>query len=327
MAKPRAPIFEVLGANLQISFYYRLEAIRQQYLHQALRRTVEKLDIHVLDGQLAQYVSPKHLSRVASHGLRGEVFFPVPCTIQANPFLLGYYRLLFGLSQKAFYGKGPFGRFKRLEERGDIPDALQAQIEALCASLVKTAQSLVDGIDELSLSVVHELQLLTVGPQLRGSENTRLGQEAMKRMFRLVSTVVGSYAREATERTIRIENDSGRTVLVEFFSDPDIRVTQKLESGVRPLVSMEVKGGTDVSNIHNRLGEAEKSHQKARKLGFFEFWTVIRCDVDHELAKRESPTTTHFFQLDRIAARGTPEHAQFRELLGSLIGIRPTEAT
>ena len=32
----------------------------------------------------------------------------------------------------------------------------------------------------------------------------------------------------------------------------------------RPLVAIEVKAGTDASNIHNRIGEAEKSHLKAR---------------------------------------------------------------
>ena len=40
-------------------------------------------------------------------------------------------------------------------------------------------------------------------------------------------------------------------------------------------IAIEIKGGTDVSNLHNRLGEAEKSHQNARLLGFTQFWTII----------------------------------------------------
>jgi hypothetical protein len=32
-------------------------------------------------------------------------------------------------------------------------------------------------------------------------------------------------------------------------------------------VAVEIKGGKDYSNIHNRIGEAEKSHQKAKKEG------------------------------------------------------------
>ena len=80
--------------------------------------------------------------------------------------------------------------------------------------------------------------------------------------------------------------------------------------------------GTDASNIHNRIGEAEKSHQKARSRGFREFWTIIRVDVDEVTARRESPTTSHFFHLDRISDRSTAEHQRFRDLLSSLVGIQ-----
>jgi len=41
------------------------------------------------------------------------------------------------------------------------------------------------------------------------------------------------------------------------------------------IVAIEVKGGTDVSNAHNRAGEAEKSHTKAKGKGFRDFWTII----------------------------------------------------
>jgi hypothetical protein len=39
---------------------------------------------------------------------------------------------------------------------------------------------------------------------------------------------------------------------------------------VRSLAAIEIKGGRDYSNIHNRIGEAEKSHQKAEKQGYVE---------------------------------------------------------
>jgi len=180
----------------------------------------------------------------------------------------------------------------------------------------------VDGIDEISTQTIHELQLLTLGPQLRGGANTRIGQDATQVIFDLIKSLVASYIKDTTERTIHVVNDSNRTVMIEFFSDPDVRITETLKSGVRPLVSIEIKGGRDVSNIHNRVGEAEKSHQKAKNRGFFEFWTIIRVDVDLETIKRESPSTTHFFHIDRIANRSTKEHAQFRDLLSSLVGIR-----
>jgi hypothetical protein len=319
MAKPKLPVLE---PNLQVSFYYRLQNLRKLYLDEALRAAVEALDLSELDDQLAAYVSADRLKRVASFGLRGELFFPVPCMISQNPFLLGYYRLLLGFSQKELYTKRGFGRFRRLEESGEIPDALKSEIPALCRSLISSAEMLVAGVDNLSLEIVHDLQLLTIGPQLRGSENTRLGQGASREVFDLLSSIVAGYAKEKTTRTILIQNDSGRPVLIEFLSDPDVRITEKLESLVRPLVSIEIKGGTDYSNIHNRLGEAEKSHQKAKNLGFFEFWTIIRVDLPQETARRESPTTSHFFHLDRITNPSGVEHRQFRSLLGSILGIQ-----
>ena len=255
--------FPIIQPNLQISFYFRLQIVRDLYLQDALKKTVNKLDIKKIDNELANYVSPDKLRHVAAFGLRGEVFFPVPCMLEENPFLLGYYRLLFGLSQKEFYNKGPFGRFKRLEDRGDFTKFQKPLISALCKSLVKTAEALVDGIDEISTQTIHELQLLTLGPQLRGGANTRIGQDATQEIFDLIKSLVASYIKDTTERTIHVVNDSKRTVMIEFFSDPDVRITEKLKSGVRPLVS-----------------------------------------------------------IDRIANRSTKEHAQFRDLLSSLVGMR-----
>jgi len=322
MSVTKSVSFPTIQPNLQISFYFRLQMVRDLYLQDALKKTIGKLEINIIDNELAKFVSNDRLKRIAAFGLRGEVFFPVPCILEKNPFLIGYYRLLFGLSQKEFYNKGPFGRFKRLEDRGDITKLQKPHISALCKSLVNTAQALVDGIDEISLQTIHELQLLTLGPQLRGGANTKIGQDATQEVFKLIKNLSADYIKETTERTIHVVNDSKRSVMIEFFSDPDIRITEKLKSGVRPLVSIEIKGGRDASNIHNRVGEAEKSHQKAKNRGFFEFWTIIRVDVDLETVKRESPTTTHFFHIDRITKRSTKEHALFRDLLSSIISIR-----
>ena len=316
--------FPVLDPHLQVAFYHRFLELEHLYLQDALKRTVAGIGLDSLNAELSHYVAAEHLSRVASFGLRGEVFFPVPLLIHAEPRLVGYYRLLFGFSQKEFYNKGPFGRLKQLEDGGKIPAPLELVIIPFCQSLIRTAEVLVTEIDDLSFSVVRDLQLLTLGPQLRGSRNTKLGQDATQEVFSLIKSIVEPFISEATDRTIRIENSSGRTVLIEFFSDPDVRIVEQLPSSVRPIVSIEIKGGEDRSNIHNRLGEAEKSHQKARNRGFFEFWTILRARVDLPLARRESPTTSHFFDLNSIKQTSTPEHVHFRELLGALVGIRLT---
>ncbi|MFO8006826.1 MAG: XcyI family restriction endonuclease [Candidatus Brocadiia bacterium] len=311
-----------LKPDLQIAFYYILQDMRELYLLEALRRAVQGTEIQKLDDQLARLVSETELTRVASYGIRGEVFFPVPCIIRADPYLLGYYRLLYGLSQKQFYNRGPYGRFKVLEESGEIPDRLSDDIRELCGSLVSTGQLLVRGLDDLSLSIAHDLQMLTIGPQLRGSQNAKIGQRSTRQVFDLIQDIVRPHIKEQTKRAIRIENSSGRPVLIQFSADPDIRITEKLRSDMRPLVSVEIKGGRDVSNVHNRLGEAEKSHQKAKNRGFFEFWTIMRAEVDEATARRESPTTTHFFSLDEILDTSSDAHDAFCQLLASILNIR-----
>jgi hypothetical protein len=47
------------------------------------------------------------------------VFFPCPLVLRANPKLLGYYRLLYGVSQKDFVQAGQ-GIFSSMEDAGVI---------------------------------------------------------------------------------------------------------------------------------------------------------------------------------------------------------------
>jgi hypothetical protein len=315
----------ILDPELQISFFHLLKAFRDLYFSKALGETVSRLDIVWLDKDLARYVGKNRLAKVASFGLRGEVVFPVPYLLQAKPSLLGYYRLLYGLSQKEFYHKGPFGRFKVMEEAGQLPERIVGLLPDLCRSLVGTADKLVKGIAALSPDIVDDLQLLTLGPQLRGSQNTKLGQSATKAVADLIEEIVSRYIKERTDRLIRIENEAGRSVLIEFFSDPDIRIMELLRIRKRPLVSIEIKGGADASNVYNRLGEAEKSHQTAKQKGFHQFWTIVRVNVDEAVARRKSPTTTHLFYLDKIVIAASDERHHFAEQLCAELGIRMPE--
>ena len=74
--------------------------------------------------------------------------------------------------------------------------------------------------------------------------------------------------------------------------------------------------------VHNRVGEAEKSHQKARKAGFVECWTIISVDrFDMAKLQRESPATDRFFRLSAIASQCGPEFADFGSRLRSLTGV------
>ena len=311
--------------DLQISFYHRLQEIRRTHLLDALLATVADLEITQIDQQLAELTSRSGLRKVAGWGLRGELVFAVPCVLEANPRLLGYYRLLLGFSQKQFYGdRYGFGPFKSMEESGQITSGNIPRLNDLCKALCASAEALVENVPHLSKETVHELTLLTLGPQLRGGALNILGSRANRKVFDLISSLLSNEAVAEGERSLEIRNAAGRLVRVEFAADPDICIREELPSGrFRNLVAIEIKGGRDYSNIHNRIGEAEKSHQKARKEGYVECWTMVGvAQLDMDLARRESPTTDRFYHIDRIVESSSEEAEDFRENLLSRIGIR-----
>lgn len=317
-------VFKIPEPDIQIEFYYRLEKMRETYLLDALLSAVSGLEIPRIDEELRELVSNSSLQRVAGWGLRGEIVFPVPYALQSQPTLLGYYRLLLGFSQKQFYGQRyGFAPFKAMEETGRLTANHLDAIRELCRALCGSSELLVVGIQELSRESVHELTLLTVGPQLRGGVLNTLGSRAARQVFELIDSLVTNAVVSSSRKSIKLQNAAGRVVRVEFASDPDITIKEELPSGrSRNLVAIEIKGGKDYSNIHNRIGEAEKSHQKARKEGFVECWTIVGIsDLNMELAGKESPTTDRFYHLERLANDSSEEFDDFRENLLSRVGI------
>jgi len=313
--------FQVLKPDLQVDFYYRLESIRRLVLSDSLSSTVRSLDLSVLDDELSKYVNGNSLSVLASYSLRGEKFFPIPEILQATPSLLGYYRLLYGFSQKAFYAQGPFGRFRKMEEENEVTSSADAHISSLCESLVETGEQLLSGLPNVTVQLIHELQLLTLGPMLRGSKNNQIGSSATQRVLNLVAKVAEGYVVDQGTSHITVRNSSGRIVMAMFASDPDITIRDMTSDPPRPLVSVEIKGGGDVSNIHNRIGEAEKSHLKAKSDGYFQFWTILGAPADLTTAGTESPTTDKFFFLSGLEDKNSDEWDKFRSDVAHEFGI------
>ena len=317
------PEFPILSPALQLGFYERLEQARRELLLPALLEQVGQLDIGQLDAQLLEFAGRERLSYIAKRGLRGELVFPVPYLLSSKPTLVGYYRLLLGFSQKEFY-RGPFSRFKRMEDNGLLTEATGALLAPLCESLIGSAWLLVNGLPDLSQNTLQSLTLLTLGPQFRGSRNVTLGIEAIKTVFALIKAIVSDRIREEGRSFLQVMSAAGRVYHIEFSPDPDIAIRQLLDDGsYRNRIAIEVKGGTDFSNVHNRLGEAEKSHQKARADGFTQFWTVINVEANIEPSvwRQETPTTNELFYLEQIADTKSNEYARFREYLVSELGI------
>jgi hypothetical protein len=310
-----------LSPNLQLGFFYKLRDFRSLYLKEALQESIKQIDLRILDLELYELVPSNSLIRLASFSLRGEVLFPVPVLLEINPRLLAYYRLLLGFSQKEFYAKGPYGRFKGMEEKGYLSSSAKDNLDILCLSLIKSAEALLHGLDSINLRQLEELQLLTVGPQFRGTKNNELGIAATQNVFEVIIDLVEPYIIERNAKELIVLNNSQRKVYIKFAADPDIAIFEEMPQSLRPLVSIEIKGGQDMSNIHNRIGEAEKSHQKAKAKKFFEFITILNVDIDYASLKHESPTTSHFYRLDKILNKDEREFEAFKELLFSMIGL------
>lgn len=323
-----APAINFPPPNMQITFARKLKELRGLCLQEALLGTVCGLDIIELDRQLAEYVPSVDMAKLASRGLRAELLFAVPIVLKANPRLLGYYRLLMGYSQKEFYSKGRgfcVGRFRNMEEKGILSESLEASLSELCRAFSSSASVLLSGIAPFGVSreMLDDLTLLTVGPQLRGGANNQRGHDGIEQVFNIMRKIVAHAIAGMNDTVIEVKSATGRPFLIEFASDPDIIIREEMAPGnYRNVVAIEVKSGTDASNIHNRIGEAEKSHLKARQRGFTECWTVINVErLDMAKAHGESLSTNRFYSLSALMRENGEEYDDFRRRVLSLTAV------
>ena len=320
-------IIQLPSPDLQIGFAVLLAQADSVFLQKALMTTVAGLPLAQIDAELHALVPGGALAKLAAAGLRGELVFPVPTVLRANPSLLGYYRLLCGFSQKEFYlAKHGVAAFKAMEESGSVTPKCAARIDELCAAFALVGAGLAEGIsaDRLGATLLDRLSLLTLGSQFRGSANVARGNAAIRVVFALIEELTLNAITAKTATRIEIKNAARRRVRVEFAADPDIAISEEISQGdFANKIAIEIKGGTDFSNIHNRVGEAEKRHQKARRLGFTEFWTIVNVEgFDEATAARESPTTNRFYSLADLRTRKGKAFLDFRSRLESLLGIR-----
>ena len=316
---------EPLSPSRQIAFHQLLVAARKTVLMDALSEVLGRIDPVEIKRQVTRYVPADVQQILAASGIRDEHVFPLPIVLEGNPTLVGYYRLLLGISQKRFYRTGTeMGPFKSMEERGII-NAKRRPLLDRFAEIMST--QLADLVRQISPRItardISELPLITLGAQFYGSNNNAIGKRATMDVFLSVAEVVKGFVVTQDARKITIRNASERMVVITQTTDPDIRIQEEFERGkLRNKVAVEIKGGTDSSNVHNRAGEAEKSHQKAKKDGFSHFWTIIsKAGVDQEKLEAESPTTTSWFDVAQVLAREGSDWEEFRSRFAGEAGI------
>ncbi len=244
--------------------------------------------------------------------------------MEKKPTLVGYYRLMLGISQKRFYRKGTdMGPFKSMETRGLFNPKKRPDLERFCTLMGESLAEMVRQISpKITARDVSELPLLTLGAQLYGSNNNVIGKQATVDVFLSVIEIVKNFIVSQDSSKIIVHNASKRKVIIALSSDPDIRIQEEFEGKLRNILAIEIKGGTDVSNAHNRAGEAEKSHRKAKKQDFRDYWTIISlAGVDPDMLQQESPTTNSWFDVAQVLARDGNYWKEFRSRFAGAAGI------
>jgi hypothetical protein len=308
----------------QIAFHQLLVAARATILHGALADALENADPDIVGRQISR-LSPAAARKVlARAGIRDEHVFATPAVLEARPTTLGYYRLLLGVSKKAFYTTDTGLRpFQAMEEKDLLRDGLVGELPALCKALnlqmAEVIAQLSPTVDRLD---VEQLPLLTLGAQFDGGWRNGIGKAATADVFLAIRDVVEDSIVAETETSLTVENAAGRRVRIVLASDPDVAITEQFVGGADQLnVAIEIKGGTDRSNAHNRAGEAEKSHQKVRGKAR-DFWTIIATKgVDKKQLATESPTTRRWYDVAEVLGRAGPDWTRFTNDLKGAIGI------
>ncbi|MEO8099235.1 MAG: XcyI family restriction endonuclease [Acidobacteriota bacterium] len=315
---------KALSPSRQVIFHQALVAARKTVLMDALSEALGKIDPTIAKKQILKYVPAAAQKVLAASGIRDEHVFPIPLVLETKPSLIGYYRLLLGISQKRFYRSGTgMGQFKSMEARDLLNPKRRPDLEQFCTVMSDRLAELIGQISPaITARDVSELPLLTLGAQLYGSNNNIIGKKATLDVFVSVAEIVKKFIVVQDGKKITIVNASKRKVVLALSTDPDIRIQEEFEGKLRNKVAIEIKGGTDNSNAHNRAGEAEKSHQKAKAAGFRDFWTIISIvGVNKAKLKQESPTTNSWFDVAQVLAREGDDWKEFRSRFAGEVGI------
>lgn len=319
---------KVFSVAKQVAFHQLLAGARKTVLADALSAAMRAADQEKVKAELSDLIPRDVQKALAATGIRDEWVFPSPTVLREQPTLVGYYRLLLGISQKEFYrGETGMGPLKSMEVSANLSDRQDKLLPEFCRAMASALSDLVRQLSPvMTPRDVSELPLLSLGAQFQGGNNVTIGKRATAEVFLAIAELVEPHLASRTESKLHLRNAAGREVTIRLGADPDVSIDEAVGSVVHSHVAVEIKGGTDTSNVHNRAGEAEKSHQKAREAGYRDFWTIILLkNVDVAKLHSESPTTTSWFDAAEVLGRSGPSWDDFCERLASAVGIPLTD--
>ena len=318
--------FSIPDTGRQVFVAAFLAQARHNWLHHAVVVAAKSVDAEKLRVEIESFAPAEGLAALRGTGVRDEEVFATPIMLQHSPGILAYYRLLLGISQKQFYSTSTgLNVFRSMEDRQSITERAAPMLGYLCDSLNSSLSDLIMALPREGLKHdVRELPLLTLGAQADGSWRNKIGTSATSQVFDSLKDIVRGTGRKyvETSSSISLLNSSHREVTLALAPDPDIVIREEFPTGSVYKTAIEIKGGSDYSNIHNRVGEAEKSHQKARLEGAGDFWTIIDLQQgDPAILGTESPTTRQWFNLSEVLNRSGGSWEDLQRHVQSALGI------
>lgn len=327
--------FTPISPDTAISLFEALFTARALQLQPALDNAVQAVGVPTIDAELHRLVPTPALNYLARLHLRGELVFPIPSIILHAPRLIGYYRMLLGISKKDFSQKNKlgYGRWLNAEVKDELPRKLVPFVEELCEALITPLNELVEATKRLKAlddRDLNDLALLTLGPSLQGGRNNIIGKQAATGIFDALRSLVALWITLDTSTLIQFQPPTGRSFELALASDPDVRLDEIQQLGAasgpkrRHLVAIEIKGGRDKANAHNRAGEAEKSHIKAADAGYSERWTMMVLQgLDRQRLQSETPSSTKLLDVDQITHKDGSDWDALKQCFGAVIGSSP----
>lgn len=234
---------------------------RRTVLHEALLVALTSLDPNVISAELTQFAPAAARKQLAGAGIRDEEVFAVPSVLRAEPRLLGYYRLVLGVPQKQMYrSETGIGPFQGMESKGLLPKPVTGRLDELCTALNRSIAELVTQLTpSMTRQDLDQLPVLVLGVQIDGSLRNKIGAIATEGVFEALihiieATTTSPITRSKDGRRMSFSNASGRTISVKLASDPDVVIEEAIGNETHFKVAIEIKGGADLSNAHNRAG-------------------------------------------------------------------------
>lgn len=320
--------FSLPAPGRQVYIQAFLDRVRKTSLHSAVRTATSSLSNADLLAELQAHVPSAGRQALQGTGVRDEEVFALPSVLRAAPGVLAYYRLLLGISQKAFYTSATGLRiFRPMEDSQIIPQTTAGLIDDLCDTLNDSLTLLIQSLPVATLKDdIAQLPLLTLGAQADGSWRTQIGEKATKDVFEAMKKIVKNQGHNyvETDVSITVVNNSGREVTLALAPDPDVVIREDFPQSNTEIYkcAIEIKGGSDYSNLHNRVGEAEKSHQKARASGAQDHWTIISlAGADMSRLRQESPSTRQWLDVTEVIAGSGASWTQLTALTATAMGI------